>query len=170
LPNGQFTTAGYPPGRYLMQATAPGPPWSVRSIVMNGRNVMEEPFELEGADLGGAVVTYTDRQTQLTLAVQSSRATDFADVAVVTFPADYQKWIQDGMPARRARTVMVGKTGQAVVAGITPGEYLAIAVTADVPVDLQNPQSIQMLAAKATKVSVAEGETRTQMLVLSQVR
>jgi hypothetical protein len=169
-PNGQFTTAGYTPGRYLIQAGTPGPPWSVRSIMLNGRNVVEEPFELEATDISGAVVTYTDRQTQLALSLQAGRATDFGDVVVIVFPSDYQKWIQDGMIARRARTVSVGKSGQALVAGIMPGDYLAIAVAADTPFDLQSPGSIEMLARQATKVSVAAGETRTQMLTLSQVR
>jgi hypothetical protein len=169
-PTGEFTTGGYPPGRYLLQASAPGPPWSVRSILLNGRNVLDEPFDLAGADLTGAVVTYTDQQTQLTISVQGSAAKDFSDVLVVAFPADYRKWIDDGMTPRRARSVTVSRTGQALLAGISPGEYLAAAVPADMPVELQNPRSIEALARIATKVTVVEGDKKTQMLTVATGR
>jgi hypothetical protein len=167
---GQFTTGGFPPGRYLMQANSPAPPWAVRSIMLNGRNVLEEPFDLGSTDLGGVVVTYTDRQTQLTFNVQGGQGTDRSDVLVVAFPADYQKWIQDGMVARRARTAPASRTGVATMVGLSPGDYLVAAVTAESPVDLRSVQSIEMLARQATRVTLAEGETRTQMLTVSTVR
>ena len=167
---GQFTTGGFPPGRYLINATTPGAPWTVRSIILNGRNVLDEPFELGSTDLSGAVVTYADRQTQLTLNVQSPGGADQQPAIVVAFPADYQKWIQDGMVARRTRTATVSRTGVATLVGITAGDYLAIAVPAETPFDLRSPQSIEMLARQATRITVAHGETRTQMLTVSAVR
>ena len=168
--SGEFTTSGYPPGRYLIQASSPGPPWTVRAIVLNGRNVLDEPFELAAADVGGAVITYTDQPTQLTISVQGSPSKDFSDVLVVAFPADYRKWIEDGMAARRARSLTVNKSGQALFTGISAGDYLAAAVTADTPVDLQNPRSIEMLARIATKITLVEGDKKTQMLTVSSGR
>jgi hypothetical protein len=167
---GQFTTGGFPPGRYLMTATTPGPPWVVRSITFNGRNVLDEPFDLESTDLAGVVVTYTDRQTQLTLNVHSSRGGDPGDVQVIVFPADYQKWIRDGMAARRARSATVSRTGVATLAAISPGEYLAVAVPEDTSFDVRSPESIEMLARQATRITVVEGETRTQALTVSSGR
>jgi hypothetical protein len=166
---GQFSTGGFPPGRYLMTATTPGPPWVVRAITLNGRNVLDEPFELESTDVTGVVVTYTDRQTQLTLNVRSARG-DVGEAQVVVFPADYQKWIQDGMVARRTRTATVNRAGVATLTAMTPGDYLAIALAEDTPFDVRNPASIEMLARQATRITIAEGEMRTQALTVSTGR
>jgi hypothetical protein len=167
---GQFTTGGFPPGRYLMTATTPGPPWSVRAITYNGRNVLDEPFDLESTDIAGVVVTYTDRQTQLTLNVHSAGGANLNSVQVLVFPAEYQKWIQDGMAARRTRTATVSRSGVATLTAMTPGEYFAIAVPEEAAFDIRNPASIEMLARQATRITVAEGEARTQALTVSTVR
>jgi hypothetical protein len=167
---GQFSTGGFPPGRYLMTATSPGPPWVVRSITLNGRNVLDEPFELESTNIAGVVVTFTDRQTQMTFNVHSARGGDLSNVQVVVFPADYQKWIEDGMVARRTRTLAVSRAGVATVSAMTPGDYLAIAVPQETPFDVRSRDSIEMLARQATRITIAEGETRTQALSVSTVR
>ena len=167
---GQFTTGGFPPGRYLMTATSPGPPWVVRSITLNGRNVLDEPFEVESTNIAGVVVTYTDRQTQMTFNVRSPRGEDLSSVQVVVFPADYQKWIQDGMVARRTRTVSVSRAGVATLTALSAGDYLAIALPEDNPFDVRTRESIEMLARQATRITVAEGETRTQALTVSTAR
>jgi sarcosine oxidase gamma subunit len=74
------------------------------------------------------------------------------------------------MVARRARTAPASRTGVATMVGLSPGDYLVAAVTAESPVDLRSVQSIEMLARQATRVTLAEGETRTQMLTVSTVR
>ena len=153
-----------------MTATSPGPPWVVRAITLNGRNVLDEPFEVESTNIAGVVVTYTDRQTQMTFNVRSPRGEDLSSVQVVVFPADYQKWIQDGMVARRTRTLTVSRAGVATLTAMSAGDYLAIALPEDNPFDVRARESIEMLARQATRITVAEGETRTQALTVSPVR
>jgi hypothetical protein len=167
-PDGQFTTAGYAPGRYTINVAAPGPEWTLRSVMVNGVNVIERPLDLGTDDIAGAVVTFTDRVTELSGTVTGDAAlTDGATVTV--FPADYQAWIANGLSPRRTASTVVSKNGTFTLRLSLPGDYFVAALGADTAPD-QDPQFFAALAKFATRITIAEGDKRSLPLTVGRIR
>jgi len=169
--DGTFRTGGYPPGRYFIAASGPisdGVGWSVRSAMLGGRDLIDQPLALGGDDVRGVVITFTDRISALSGTVQLTTDDDEALVAV--FPADFRAWIADGMPARRSGTILTHTQGQFSFDGLRPGSYLAVAVPAGTALDLQDPAIVAQLSRLGTRVEVLEGGSASIRLTISQVR
>lgn len=169
--DGTFTTAGYPPGRYLVSLSGRIPPgWFLKSALVNGRDAAWEPFELEGRDLPNVVVTLTDKRSTITGTTQSSTGGAPAPASVVVFPSAWREWINGGMNTQLARVVRTPPAGTFSIAGMPPREYLMLAVDANEAPDIQDPAVFEALARMATTVSVGEGETKTVTLRIVQVQ
>lgn len=168
---GQFATPGYPPGRYFLSANAPGPGWFFKSATLGGRNLDDDPLDIQGGDVSGATITFTDRTTELAGNVRDATNTGELNAMVIVFPADYAAWIDHGMSNRRTRSTSVGKPGTFRLTGLPPGDYLAVAINPDMVGDVRDVRTwAPSLARAATRFSLGDGEKRTLDLVVSQIR
>jgi hypothetical protein len=167
--DGRFTTGGYPPGRYTMNVSQPGPEWSLRSIQIGGINALEQPVVLESADVGNVIVTFSDRMQELSGSVQEAAANPDERFTVVLFPADHQQWAANGMFGRRAATANTSSTGTFQMRVLLPGDYLVAALPQDIAVE-QTPQFYAAVARVATRVSIGEGEKRSLSIAVSRLR
>lgn len=169
--DGTFTTAGYPPGRYLVSLSGRIPPgWSLKSALVNGRDAAWEAFELEGRDVSNVVVMLTDKRSTITGTTESSTGGAPAPANVVIFPAAWREWISSGMNAQLARIARTPPAGTFSIAGMPPRDYLMLAVDPNEAPDIQDPAVFEALARMATTVSVGEGETKTVALRIVQVQ
>jgi hypothetical protein len=169
LPDGTFTTMGYPPGRYFLSAGASAPGWSVKAIEIGGRNVIDMPLTLGAEDIAGVVVRFGTLSSQLTGTVRLPAGSD-GDALVVAFPADYRTWHASGVAPRRTRTTRVDDTGGFRIVGLPAGDYLIVAVPAGTVVDLQDPAAVAALARSATSLTLAEGGRQIVSLTLVEIR
>jgi hypothetical protein len=60
--DGRFTVAGPPPGRYLLRVSGSPEGWMFKEATYRGRNVSDEPFDLE-SDANDVAITFTNRWT-----------------------------------------------------------------------------------------------------------
>jgi hypothetical protein len=163
-----FKTPNYPAGKYLINAGNPGPGWMVRSIVVDGRDVTNEPFDLRD-DLANVVVTYTDKVGQVNGIVHAAQGVPIASGSTVfMFPADYRARIANA-DARRFRNAAVSKTGAYTFGGLAAGEYLVAAMDGDDVPDNRDTPFFDALARVATHVTIGEGEKKTQDLPFVKV-
>jgi hypothetical protein len=167
--DGQFTTQQYLPGQYTIAASSPGSPWILKSISAGGRDVSQTALSLEASDVGGVVVTYTDRQTQLSGSVQGASVPEI-EALVVVFPANYQQWIESGMSARVSRSGRPGKAGAFSFTNLPIGEYLVAALPDERSADWQEVAALEKIAGVATRVSMADGEKKTLALTVLQIK
>jgi hypothetical protein len=167
--NGRFTLPGYPPGAYIISASAPTRDWAVRSIMAGSTNAWAQPLILEAADVGNVVVTYTDRTTELSGTLQGIPANTDEIFSVLIFPADHQAWIANGMMMRRMVSASVTKAGTFQVRLSMPGEYLAVAKSQDVAGEMTG-EYFASLARSATRVSIAEGEKKSVSLPVTPIK
>jgi hypothetical protein len=167
---GQFTTVGYPPGKYFISANPPGPGWFLKAAALGGRSLDDDPLEIQGGDVNGVTITFTDRQTELAGSVRDPSNPAEVSATVLVFPADYATWIDHGMSGRRTRSASVGKAAIYRLTGLPPGDYLAVAVNPDAISDVRDESVFTKLARAATRVSLGDGEKRTLDLVVSQIR
>ena len=165
---GTFTLAGAEPGRYRLQAfmpVAPGSPagsgWVLKSAILNGRDVTDEPFDIgAGEQISGVVVTFTDRPTELTGALSDAIGRPAPGFYVVVFPADRKQWNPGSrrLPAPARAT----SDGTFRFAGLPPGTYYMAAATEIDQTDLADTAFLEALAETAATVTLAEGERKKQ--------
>jgi len=167
--NGQFTTADYPPGRYFVRIGGSPQGWMFKSAMYNGRDVADTPFDLRGGDATGLVITFTDRWSGMRGMVQSADGPD-PDATVLVFPVDEQMWSAFGMNPRRIRSVRTSATGEYNFPSLLPGDYYAVAVHDDQAADWRETKFMESLARLATRVSIGDGEKKTQDLHTRDVR
>jgi len=177
--DGTFSAKGIVPGRYraslvgcvsmvLAMFSGPAAPasnWVLKSIVSNGRDIADVPFDVKpGEDVSGVVVTMIDRVTELsgTVVDQTDHAT--GNFPIVVFSTDKTYWT---IGSRRVRQARPASDGKFKVTGLPAGEYFVIAVTDLDPEELYSPAFLEQLSsAGAYKIRLADGQKLAQDLKL----
>jgi hypothetical protein len=119
-----FSVPGMPGPARLVVTLPDG--WIVNAISHQGRDITDAPIDLKsGEELSGVQVMLTDRVTTVTGQLTDDKGTPVADGTVIVFAADSTKWY-DG--SRFVRAVRPDQKGRYQIAGLLPGEYLAVAV------------------------------------------
>ncbi len=162
---GRFSIGGVPPGAYHLTlffgAGFAGSPWSLGSVMHDGRDFSSVALEVSTADMTGVVVTLTDRPSSLSGTIRAPTNVVVADYTVVAFPAD--------AASRSARTRAVyaarpSTAGRFTMPRVFPGDYL-LAVTDDIePNAWFDPRVLERLAIRAVPVTIATGQAKVQDL------
>ena len=163
--DGTFRTPGDPPGRYLINASAP-PGWFRHGTTLNGRPIPDEEIDLESVEVTGLVLRYGQTTNRITGTVTGANGAPDPTAAVIVFPADTNKW-RDGssqIASRRMRKVHATSTGAFDVSSLAPGEYHVVAVTSRWTPSWQMPSFLEKVVSAATKVSIGAEDTRTLTL------
>jgi hypothetical protein len=168
---GQFTTAGYPPGRYFLSVVGRiGGDWVLKSIkVPGGEDALDVPITLENASLDGFVVTYSNAMAQIAGTVHSSAGAKASDASVLIFPADYRAWMASGMSPRRMRTAPVGANGGYLFDSMPAGDYLVAAVDDADVTDDRDEAFFDAVSRVAERVTIVDGEHKTVDLTAARV-
>ncbi len=165
----QFRTTDFVPGRYLVTAGGAGTGWTLKSAMADGRDLADEPLEIGGEDVDGVVITFTDKQTELSGTVRNAQNQGDADADVVVFPANNQLW-KDALSPRRARSVRTTKTGAFTIPGLPAGDYYVVAIASTTTREWQDPKFLESAAPMATRVTILDGDKKTQDLRTSRIR
>jgi hypothetical protein len=168
-PAGDFQSAGLPPGSYAPVLSGfPVPGWHLESVTLEGKDLFTSPVAIDGQNVAGIVIKYTDRATQLSGRIQESTGNTDAAASVLIFPADYRTWIQNGMLPQAARVIAASQAGTYSVPDIRPGAYLVAAIGDASLATWQQAATIEALAPLATRVTLAHGDDK--QLDLKMVR
>lgn len=181
--SGRFTIIGVPPGRYSLRGTAPagtgGPGvgaggalaaggsgnWILQSSIAGGRDTLDFPLEIgPNVNITDAVLTFADRSTELTGLLQDARGAATSDYSIIVFPTDSQYWVPQ---SRRIQSVRPGTDGRYTVRNLPPGDYAIAAVTDVEPGEWFNPEFLKELIAASMRISLADGDRKTQDIRLS---
>jgi hypothetical protein len=163
-PDGSFDIDGIVPGTYSVEAPAAPAPWRLRSVVVNGRDILDFPLDI-GPDttFDSAVVTYTDRRSELSGTLQSTSNTPAPEYFIVVFAADRAFW----RPAsRRVQFTRPGTDGRFTFNDLPPGDYRVAALTDLEPADLFEASFIDALVPASLPVTIRDGERSVQDLRL----
>ncbi len=124
---------------------------------------LDVPIDLrEGAD--NAVITFTDRITELTGMIQDAGGQPAPEYHIVLFSRDKTYWAPT---SRRIRTVRPAADGKYVMPHLPPGDYLITAVTDMEPGEQSDPSFLELLSRSAIALTIGEGEKKTQDLRLA---
>ena len=157
-------------GRSVLVVRPQSPDWYVKAITHRGVDLADLPFDF------GTSETYRDIEIVVSAAgaVVTGRATDeraapVRDYTVAVFPTDRAKW---SLHSRWLRTSRPSQDGAFRLTGLVPGEYWIAAVDrldgSEIAGDLQSPDILDALTARATRITLGEGQQ--QDLTLRLVR
>jgi carboxypeptidase family protein len=133
--------------------------WTVKEMLLDGRNVIDESIDLKGQNATLRVVM-SDRVSSVIGTVMSRG--EPVDNAVVVFPEDAAKWT---FPSRYIRTTRADSEGRFRIADLPAGErYLAAAIDHVEDGEQDDTQFLERLRPRATSFSLSEGEQRALAL------
>ena len=164
LEKGQFTLADLLPGEYVIQAVgAPG--WTMKAVYLDGRDVTDQPVEVRsGENASGLNIVFTDRISALGGVVRQEGDTPASGITVVVFPQDEKLWRPQ---TRRIRAARADQNGTYRLANLPPGDYLVVATEDVEQGEWFDPAFLGSVRDKGERISIAEGEQKTQILKAS---
>lgn len=163
----RFRVDGIVPGPYrLMIASAQGlrapiGTWWLKSIVAAGRDLLDAPLILEQS-VDDAVVTFTDRASELAGTLRDSQGAAAPVLWVIVFPVDRAGWF---LNSRRIAAIRPGRDGQWSVRNLPPGDYRVAVADLDQG-EWFDPAVLERLLPAATPVRVTGPEKYTVDLVV----
>lgn len=165
--DGGFSSPLLAPGRYYVRIANSPAGWMFKSATVSGRDAADIPVTLDG-NTAEAVVTFTDRWSGLKGTVQNAVAGDRGSVVIV-FPTDSETWISSGLNPRRVRSTRTDRAGEYSL-NLPPGDYFVAAIPEDLAADWRDPQLLEEASRSATRVRIVEGERRTQVLRMREIK
>jgi hypothetical protein len=156
--DGTFEIPSLFAAREIRVRTAP-PGWLVKSITVEGRSIADTPIDFDGGrELAGVQILMTNRAAQLTGTVTDGERRAVKEYSVVMFADDPSRARR---PSRVAQWVRPDQNGRFVVDGLAPGAYSIAAVDQVTDDQWSNIEYLDQLRARATRVTLADGEKRT---------
>ena len=167
-----FAILGVAPSRYRATVNLPGAffgtvmptaTWTLESIrAGSGPDLADVPFDVvPGRNIEGLVVTLTDRPTVVSGKVVDNDGRPSSAFPIVVFSTDSTHWIAG---SRRVQQVRPASDGTYRIAGLPAGEYFVGAVTTLDLEDLYDPSFLQQIVPIAFRITLVDGETKTQDL------
>jgi len=162
---GRFVLSGILPGVYRFAAQnqplqgirAPIGGWWLKSIVVNGRDILDAPLDIrQGTD--DAVATFTDQVSEISGTVKDAQGAAASDLFVVLFGADRASWFFN---SRRVAAVRVDAEGRFAIRNLPPGEYRAIAAADLEQNEWFDPAVLERFTPAATPIAIAGAEKKT---------
>jgi len=172
--DGTFVISGVTPGQYRLNTpfgmipipamAAMGGGWTLKSVMANGRDIADAPIDIRaGMDVSDVVVTFTDQPSELSGAVLDGAGRVTSSFPIVVFSTDRAYWT---LGSRRVQTARPSSDGRFKVTGLPAGEYFVCAVTAVDRTEAYDPAFLEQLVPVAFKITIADGEKKTQDLRL----
>lgn len=159
-----FSLTGVPPGAHWIRAQSP-PGWILRSVVLDGRDVIDTPIEVRGsAKMGGIRMVFTDRISELNGTVTDQQRTPVTDYTALVFSTDADLWQPQ---SRHVMTARPDQNGRFQFRGLPPGSYHLAMIDPEQQGEWSDPRFLAEQRGSALRVNLAEGETRTQDLLIS---
>ena len=168
--DGTFVIGGVGPGEYKLWASVPAgaastSPWSLKSAMVSNVDTLDASFVVR-TDVTGAVITLTDRPTELTGTLLDAAGKPAPpQYFIVAFPVDRTHWRPE---SRRIRFTRPGNTGSFRIADLPPGEYYVCAMTDLEQELLFTPGYLEPLVAASIKLAFGDGEKKVQDLKIAR--
>jgi hypothetical protein len=157
-----FTLRGL--SRRQVVRVSPPAGWWLASVTLNGTDITDSGLELEpGEETSGLEVTLTRKMATVTGTVQTARGQPSTDYVVIAFAADSSKW---GPQTRFVRTARPDQSGNFLLAGLPPGDYLVVPLEYLEPGDESDPETLERLKRQATRIDVGSAESKVVSLKL----
>src|SRR5262249_24854291 len=155
-----FEMSGINGARRLRVVRAPRG-WGLEAIRVHGIDVTDTPLTFGTADesLTDVEVVLTTRITQIDATVSDGNSRPVSDCNVVVFSTDNTLWYPQ---SRFFKLATHDATGAFRIEALPPGDYFVAAVAltfnGDTAEDWQDPELLEQLVRRSTRVSLADAQ------------
>jgi len=150
----RFGFSNLVPAPYFLRVRDTPPGWSVKSLTAGGRDLLDQPLDLE--DAAEVVVTLTDHPTEIWGMVRDWRGVPTSGATVLVLPAPASG--NAGLNPNRMREVRAATSGVYTIAGLPAGEYSIVAIDDAAAEGWQDPRRADALRVLGTRVTLRAGE------------
>ena len=155
--DGTFEFPAVLPGTFRLTASAGN--WWARSAMLDGHDALDASVNIGTSDVGGMVVTLSDRHTAIAGSLSGTTGHAAPDYFMVAFPTDRALW---RAPSRRVRSTRPATDGSFELRDLPPGTYHLAALTDVDPADLEDPDFLDSLVSASVTVTLEEGQRTTK--------
>lgn len=154
-----------PAGRVLVRSPPSGPNWRLNRVLVNGVDVTDSGLDVPAnGSIGDVIVELTDHLYPISGTVTDANGALVRDCFVIVFGQDPAGWTPG---ARHLASVRPG-LDDLFHAKMPAGDYYAVAMTDVEQGAWTDPEFLNQARDRATKFTIAAGETKTVDLPLSQ--
>lgn len=162
--DGTFVIDGIMPGPYVLSVSVPSADrtgaWILRDARAVGQDVSTLPITVAGGNIDNIAVTFTDAPASLGGRLQDASGRAATDYFIVVFSTDERTWFNG---SRAVVQVRPASDGSFAVRGLPAGQYWMAALTdLEQREDWVDPAVLRQLVPAAVKVTLADGEKKTQ--------
>lgn len=153
--------------------------WMLKAVVHDGEDLLDRPVTFKpGQQYRNVQVVFTDRPAEIKFRVSDEGGQSTREYVALVFPSDRARWnvspnssatrsyvppqaemlsMQRPIPAPGTATPTMPQPRPEVIGRLPPGDYLAIALDNIEYEDTRDPNTLEKLAAVATKVTLGDG-------------
>ncbi len=133
--------------------------WSLKSVILDGREVVDAPIELSsGQKLSDVAIVFTSRQSEINGTIVNEQSVPVTDVTVLAFPTDSSLW----QPmSRQIVTARPDQNGSFRMRGLPAGDYYLSLVDPSEPGEWYEPAFLDEQRIGAARLSLGEGDVKT---------
>src|SRR3954447_21175842 len=146
------------PGRMRINMMGPGG-WMIRAIRSSGTDITDTGLEFKAnEDITGIEIELTNKLTVITGLVTNARGEAVKDYSTIAFSQDRDKW---KVINRYQGIGRPDQDGRFKISGLPASDYYVIALDKIEPGQVGDPDFLDAIRAKATPITLHDGETRT---------
>ena len=170
-PDNRFRIEGILPGAYRLGAMSSRPlqgihtpigPWWLKSIVIDGRDILDAPLDLrQSAD--DAVATFSEQASEISGVVKDAQGTPVAQGFVVVFSTVRGAWFFN---SRRVAGVRPDAQGRYTIRNLPPGAYRIVATNDVDSFEWFDPATLERLLPAASPLTITGVERQSVDLTL----
>jgi hypothetical protein len=172
--NGAFTVPNLLPGRHYLRVTGQAvaqaagqtaAQWTLKAVLVGGQDVTDTSFDLKpGQNVDNVTIVLTDRSSDVSGTVRDGTGAPAAAVTVIAFSSDPQFW---RVQSRQIQTARTDQNGAYHLRGLPPGDYFVLVTDNVEQGEWFDPSFLEQARQSSTRMTVTEGEKKTQDLTLS---
>jgi len=158
--DGSFAIRGLTAGAHHLYIEGLPDSWTIKTVMLQGRDVTDRPFDVAGQPLGDVRVIVVDAASEVAGTVHDAQGQPAREANVLLFSVSPDFWIPGG---RRVRLVRADADGRFVVRGLPAGAYLAAAPISIDDTMIRRASALERLRDAAVPFNLSSDEARTTL-------
>jgi hypothetical protein len=147
-------------GSHLIRAGGQLRGWSLKSVLLDGRDITDTPIEVRsGQEITRVAVTFTDAVTEINGTLTTDRGVPITDYTVLAFPTDSSLWHAQ---SRHIATARPDQNGKFRIRNLPAGSYYLATVDPTQQGEWFEPDYLDQHRVGAANMTIGDGETKTQ--------
>jgi len=159
--DGTFAIDRMIPGAYRISTIGAPAGWWLKTAIWSDRDALDYGLDVRSSDVTGIAIGFSDQHSQLDGRLLGSSGAPATGYFVIAFSADRSVWLPQ---SRRLRSVRPSTDGQFRFDDLPAGEYYVAALTDGDADDWQSSGFLAEAIQGAIKVTLGDGERKTQDL------